>query len=416
MKNQRLACVFLFSLLFLQSSYAQDARWGYQLSFDGSNDYMTANNVSPAVTGSDWTIEFWFNSSRLVSYTEAIAAFNSTTATNRIEIGLGTSNRLYIYTQGSSPTTLYGSTTISVGTWYHVAVVYNNSTRAIALYLNAATTPEVTRTVPAADVIQTTDRFSLAQEWDNTVASGFFAGQLDEVRIWTTARTSTQIADNRFREVPGNSSGLAAYFKMTNNAGTTVTDNTGLSRTGTLVGGVAWQSSTVTKSSNGTMSADQTIDEGDAPADISIANTPYSNILWQTSANNVDWNNLTGATSATLSSAQMGSLTNTTYYRARLDNGYSAADFSEVVTVNVNLSTLPLQWVSFDASIQNNQAVLLWKTTGEEKNSHFDVERSATGTSWETIGHCPAVEGSDGIHSYSFRDPAPVRGNNYYRI
>ena len=416
MKNQRFAYVFLLSLLFIQSASAQDARWGYQLSFDGSNDYMTANNVSPAVTGSDWTIEFWFKSARLVSYTESIVAFNSTTATNRIEIGLGSGNRMYIYTQNSSPTTLYGSTVISVGTWYHVAVVYNNSTREISMYLDAANIAEIARTVPLADVVQTNDRFSLAQEWDNAVASGFFAGQMDEVRIWTTARTTAQIADNRFREIPVNSASLAAYYKMTNNTGTTVTDNTGLSRTGTLVGGAAWQTSTVTKSSNGTMSADQTIDEGEAPSDITISNTPYANILWQTSANNVDWNNIAGATTATLSSAQTGTLTNTTYYRARLDNGYSAADFSDVVTVNVDISTLPVQWLSFDASVQHDKVELSWKTTAEDHNRFFEVERSTTGSRWEIIGQCPASNSDDVIHSYSFRDLTPEEGNSLYRI
>lgn len=416
MKNQRLVHVILLTFLFMQRASAQDARWGYQLSFDGSNDYMTANNVSPAVTGSDWTIEFWFKSARLVSYTESIVAFNSTTATNRIEIGLGSGNRMYIYTQNSSPTTLYGSSVISVGTWYHVAVVYNNSTREISMYLDAASSAEITRTVPSADVVQTNDRFSLAQEWDNAVASGFFAGQMDEVRIWTTARTTTQIADNRFREIPVNSAGLAAYYKMTNNTGTTVTDNTGLGRTGTLVGGAAWQTSTVTKSSNGTMSADQTIEEGETPADITISNTPYANILWQTSANNVDWNNIVGATTATLSSAQMGTLTNTAYYRARLDNGYLAADFSDVVTVNVDLSTLPVQWLSFDARLQNEQVELSWKTTAEDNNRFFEVERSATGSRWEVIGQCPASNSDDAIHSYSFRDLAPGAGNNFYRI
>ena len=244
------------------------------------NDYFTANSISPAVSGSDWTIEFWFNSSRTVSYTEAIAAFNSTSATNRIEIGVGpSSNRAYIYTQNSSPTTLYGSTTIVPGTWYHMAIVYTASTRLIEMYLNGASTAEVSRTVPLADVVQTTDRFSLAQEWDGATASGFFAGQLDEVRIWTTARTTSQIADYLYREVAVGSTGLAAYYKMTNNTGTSVTDNTGNGRTGTLVNGTAWQSSTVTKNSNGTVSANQNIDEGESPADITISNPPYANLL-----------------------------------------------------------------------------------------------------------------------------------------
>src|SRR5690606_35569384 len=74
-KHLRISLLLLSA--FVIRGNAQDARWGYQLSFDGTNDYFTANSISPVVSGSDWTIEFWFNPSRTVSYTEAIASFTS---------------------------------------------------------------------------------------------------------------------------------------------------------------------------------------------------------------------------------------------------------------------------------------------------------------------------------------------------
>lgn len=418
MKKHLRITVLFFAFITGLTSSAQDARWGYQLSFDGTNDYFTANSVSAAVAGGSWTIEFWFRSSRTVTYTEAIAAFNPTDGTNRIEIGIGpsTGNKLYIYTANSTPGTLYGSTAISPNTWHHLAITFNSGTRGVQLFLDGSNTAEVTRTAPVADVVQSTDKFSLAQEWDNTSASGFFAGQMDEVRVWNSVRSNTQLVDNRYRQVATNSSGLLAYYKMTNNTGTTVTDNTGNGRNGTLVGGTSWQASTVTKNSNGTVPANQSINEDTQPADITISNYPYTGILWQRSTDNNTWSGISGATAATLTGAQMGTLSQTTYYRARLDNGYGAYDYSDVVTATVLTATLPVHWLGFSARQQAHGILLSWSTATEEGSKYFDVEHSINGSNWSRVATIAAAGNSTTVQQYEAVHANPVSGSNYYRI
>jgi hypothetical protein len=413
---------FFLILLFLQAGFntmAQDARYGYQLSFNGSNQYFVADAVSDAVAGSNWTIELWFRPTRNVTYTEAIFAFNGTA--NRIEVGVGPSsgNKLYIYSPGSSPTTAYGATAISPNTWYHMAIRFNSATRGIDMILNGANSPEVSRTLPVADVVQTGDRFSLAQEWDEAAASGFFAGQIDEVRVWNSVLSTTNIANNQFREIATNSSGLLAYYKMTNNSGTTVTDNTGNGRNGTLVNSVVWQTSTVTKNSNGTLSSNQTITAGNAPNDITLTDAPYSNIQWQQSTNNVSFNNISGAVSSTLSSAQMGTPAETRYYRASLSNGYGTFDLSDVVTVTVQPATLPVTWVFFRGNSHANGIQLQWETSSEINADRFEVEHSLNGTRWtmlEAVQSTGGNNGSSGHQRYQIQHNQPKNGSNYYRI
>ncbi|MCK5922424.1 MAG: hypothetical protein KAG66_15890, partial [Methylococcales bacterium] len=53
--------------------------------------------------------------------------------------------------------------------------------------------------------------------------------------IWSVARTAAQIADNIHVELDGDETGLVAYFKMSNGSGTTITDNSENSNTGTMV-------------------------------------------------------------------------------------------------------------------------------------------------------------------------------------
>jgi len=84
----------------------------------------------------------------------------------------------------------------------------------------------------------------------------------------------------------------------------------------------------------GTAAANQTICSGVQPANITLSGSVGS-IQWQVSTDNVSWANISGATSTPLTSAQMGALTQTRYYRALVTSGVCAANYSNTVTVTV---------------------------------------------------------------------------------
>ena len=91
----------------------------------------------------------------------------------------------------------------------------------------------------------------------------------------------------------------------------------------------------------GTASTNQTICSGSSPSNISLAGNTGS-IQWQVSTDNINFSNISGATGSTLTSAQMGSLSATRYYRAVVTNGGCSSVNSNVVTVTVNqLSVAP---------------------------------------------------------------------------
>lgn len=83
----------------------------------------------------------------------------------------------------------------------------------------------------------------------------------------------------------------------------------------------------------GTVSPDQSICTGTQPNDIVLSGSTGT-IQWQRSNDNVTFTNIFFATSPTLTSAQMGTLTATRYYRARLTGGCGVI-YSAVVTVTV---------------------------------------------------------------------------------
>ncbi|MGL2964929.1 GEVED domain-containing protein [Flavobacterium sp. RSB2_4_14] len=84
----------------------------------------------------------------------------------------------------------------------------------------------------------------------------------------------------------------------------------------------------------GTASNNQTICGG-APANLTLSGNVGTGIQWQVSSDNVTFTDITGATTATLLSAQMGSLSTTTYYRAKVTNSICTT-YSTVVTITIS--------------------------------------------------------------------------------
>ena len=77
--------------------------------------------------------------------------------------------------------------------------------------------------------------------------------------------------------------------------------------------------------------------------------------------------------------------------------------------------TLPVTFVAFAATRNEGTVQLVWNTANENNNSHFDVERSANGSEWETIGTIAAGTGSL-EDSYSYSDEAAPAAQTQYRI
>ena len=123
---------------------------------------------------------------------------------------------------------------VPTGAWTHVAVVFDLNS-AVRFYINGL--PSGGEIVYAADVC--------AKPIANTApvliggrADGLrFKGQLDEVRVWNSARSDDEIVRNHDRRFAGPQDGLMAYWAMDDNSETFVTDETGYGNTGLLLNG-----------------------------------------------------------------------------------------------------------------------------------------------------------------------------------
>ncbi len=234
--------IILGKLLFAQSSNA--------LSFSGSNAYVVLDALAQPISQStDFTVEFWMkanlqdntHSPRVALF--AINPWVQGVPENKLLIIMGgsfsqTGNLLILEdVGGSAGVELESATVVGDGACHHIAYVKSGSTG--SLFVDGVL--EGTHT---ADVsVFESDRFSIGQEWDYANPSDFYNGELDDLRVWTVARTAAQIQSTMTIELAGTETGLLACYDFNqgipggNNAGVTVlTDKTANNLHGQLFG------------------------------------------------------------------------------------------------------------------------------------------------------------------------------------
>lgn len=103
--------------------------------------------------------------------------------------------------------------------------------------------------------------------------------------------------------------------------------------------------------------------------------------------------------------------TNERFYGPRIDMGAYEL---------IHESALPVSLATFTAALQENTALLTWRTTEEINASHFEIQRSTDARAFETIGTVKAKGRSEGIQAYFFTDFLPLIAGmeeiKYYRL
>ena len=85
-------------------------------------------------------------------------------------------------------------------------------------------------------------------------------------------------------------------------------------------------------------------------------------------------------------------------------------------SVNYANSPLPIDLISFTATVMGNEVVLNWSTSDEIDNDLFTVQRSRDAASWESVRQIAAAGNSSTTKSYTANDQNPYSGPSYYRL
>jgi hypothetical protein len=208
---------------------------GYSLDFDGTDDYVQADNE---ITDYPFTLECWVRLD-VTNITQSILFLSKSTAEDTY-YGLRFSNpdqKFLIIVRNTTVVSKAGTISPVANTWYHLALVLASETDR-KMYVNGILDAEDNVSVSFSD----TDVKVLMGLFRTTNPSAYTNGKMSDVRIWNTARTQQQIADNYQKRLIGNESGLAGYWKLDKGSGTTVADSTTNANAGTITGAI-WDNS-----------------------------------------------------------------------------------------------------------------------------------------------------------------------------
>lgn len=202
------------------------------ISFDGVDDYIEISNESnfDFEYTDAFTLEAWVKTTSTVDYTKILSKMYNASPYTGYELNMLADGRLHVFMINSWTGNVLEETstnTINDGVWHHVAFTYDGSADAAGLKLFIDGAEESTTIVRNTLSGSIQNNYSLNIGKRNGTNSYMFAGEIDEVRIWGTERTPTQIADNACIPLVGDENHLKAYYQMNEGLGSVLSDASG---------------------------------------------------------------------------------------------------------------------------------------------------------------------------------------------
>jgi hypothetical protein len=101
-----------------------------------------------------------------------------------------------------------------------------------------------------------------------------------------------------------------------------------------------------------------------------------------------------------------------------LDIAVPIYDEAKIAVVMNTLDPVPVELVSFTASVTQNNVILLWQTATETNNSGFEILRSAQNDNniWKRIGFVEGHGSTTELNNYSFVDENLPTGSYSYKL
>lgn len=247
----------------LASAYSGD----YALRFDGVDDFVQLPATNTIMGGASWkdtkTVSLWVRptGTSLACPFSDVAQCDSIFGDRPnwwgITRGIISGNdRIWIWNYDGSTDRI--GIPYTIGEWVHITLLHSGGVlRAYKNGVEVASTPSGTTQQPTTGALPVLQIGGIIMGMSSNFT---FEGQIDDIQVWNTARSISEIRRDMYRDLTGGETGLAAYYRMSNGSGTSLTDNSGNSFTGTMSGGPAWIASGAVAGPRNTLDFDGTND------------------------------------------------------------------------------------------------------------------------------------------------------------
>ena len=218
---KRLA-VLTFLVALLQISYSQPSIAAVgdsdtALTFNGTSNYLSVTDNAFAFRNA-FTIQGWVRPTNVTCVSSACTIF-SHDADYIISIASGTF-QLWQYFNGNQITSQLDTGILAkINEWQHIAYTYSSGAQ--KFYLNGQL---VWQNSIAGWSSGPTSYSNYPFKLGYHYGTSYLTGQMDEVRLYSTTRTESEIAADLNRWGPANASGMVAYYDMNDVSGTSITN------------------------------------------------------------------------------------------------------------------------------------------------------------------------------------------------
>ncbi len=339
----------------------------HSVQFNQNGQYVDCGNSAYYDLSNNLTIEAWiypenFKSSK---WENTIASKVYWTASNTYgwSFRYGSALRILEFNMSGGANIWIDCTAnyvLTLNTWQHVAATYNGAV--VKLYVNGVevASKNANYSIPAAPKKLCIGAIDQTGDWRNMV------GCIDQVRIWNTARSQSQIADNLYNSVT--SDNLLAEFLFNTGSGTIATNSANNSYNGTLVN-ASWSDNVPYYSINintgniyGVNISTDTEDYGIDPETISLLSGFNGTITAE--KNNYVWSLASGSDSNILSN--LNSNRNISFVGTfTLDDPVTGFTYSgqEDVQITANEATIETLGVPSPANTTENDIVMVFNAS-----------------------------------------------------
>jgi len=182
------------------ATWTTQGKFGNALVFDGADDMVSVADANALDLTTGMTLEAWVfpTASGGGSWRNVIIKERSGGEVYNLYSNVDT-NVAAVYVvraaQSGTPLDARGTTALPLNTWSHLAVTYDNAT--VRLFVNGT---QVGTRAAAGPLLTSTGMLNLG---GNTVWGEFFAGRIDEVRIYNRALSVTEIQSDMNTPVGG---------------------------------------------------------------------------------------------------------------------------------------------------------------------------------------------------------------------
>ncbi|MCK5787931.1 MAG: LamG domain-containing protein, partial [Chlamydiia bacterium] len=192
------------------------------LTFDGTNDYVAINDMHFQTQSLELiTIEAWVKTTisgegqwdnwSIVDFDRS-EYFNMYVRGDNGYVGFSTTDN------DSHTDDFNGTTAVNDGIWHHIVAVYDGTDKRI--YVDGVLDATKVNPHGGLDLGTGITRYgylgdgSESSSYNSSRNDFYYDGSIDEVRVWNTVRTATEITNNKDKCVPEGDEDLMLYYRM----------------------------------------------------------------------------------------------------------------------------------------------------------------------------------------------------------